>query len=76
MAEPTEMGLGLDVPNARAYVVAMEKYYGSAGAQDIGVALWTNTFEGASDTTHTLVIEFDDYDDFEKITNARGSDPA
>lgn len=76
MAEPTEMVIGLDVQHARAYVSAMEDYYGSGGAQDIGVALWTNAFEGASDVTHTLVIEFDDYDELEKVTDARNSDPA
>jgi hypothetical protein len=74
-ADPLEAVTSLDVERPGAFLAALDRYYSSDGATG-NVVIWSVTFAGQSDTTHLAIGNFDDYADYEKVTNDRDASPA
>ncbi len=76
VAGPMESVLGLDVHNPGAFAAALNNYYESDESRDGNVAIWSVTFSGASEISHLAIGNFEGYDDYEKTTSDRNSNPA
>ena len=64
-AQVVERVVGLDVSNSRAHIAAMDRLFSSGVMQGQKATLWVAEFDGSSPGNRTLVIEHDDYADFQ-----------
>lgn len=76
MAAPMESVIGLDVHNSGAFMSALKNYYETDESRDGNVAIWRVTFAGESEISHLAIGNYEGYEDYEKTTNDRNSNPA
>jgi len=76
MAAPMESVIGLDVHNSEAFMSALKNYYETDESPDGNVAVWRVTFSGESDISHLAIGNYEGYEDYEKTTSDRDSNPA
>ena len=73
-ADPMEAVTGLDVDNPAAFIAALDRYYDSDGAHG-NVTIWAMDFAGESEISHLAIGNFDDYAEYEEVTNGRRNSP-
>ncbi len=76
MAAPMESVIGLDVHNSEAFMSALKNYYETDESRDGNVAIWRVTFAGESEISHLAIGNYEGYEDYEKTTSDRDSNPA
>jgi len=76
MAAPMESVIGLDVHNSGAFMSALKNYYETDESRDGNVAIWRVTFSGESEISHLAIGNYEGYEDYEKTTSDRNSNPA
>lgn len=74
-AEPLEVAIGLDVDNPSVFMTAMERLQESDDVRGARVSLWMPEFGPGDAASHVVVVEYDDYDDYETRSERRLASP-
>ncbi len=74
-ADPLVGVFSLEVTNPAAFMGAMEQLLASDTMRDHNVTLWASVFDGTDPATHVVVAQFEDYEDFEELTQRRLTSP-
>ena len=70
-ADPLEGVFSLEVTNPAAFMGAIEQLLASDTMRDHNITLWAAVFDGTDPATHVVVVEYEDYEDFEELTQRR-----
>ena len=74
-AAPVEAVLGVRVNNPGVFMAAMEMLYRSDAVDDQHATVWAAAFDGSSPATHTVVVEYDSIEHYDRAVTQRNASP-
>lgn len=70
-ADPLIAAIGLEVDNPSAFVPALDQLQKSDDVRGTKLGLWVPEFSGGSSVNHVVVVEYEDYADYEERSARR-----